>query len=557
MSFKATNGGETGIINNSIYNDSLRQPEPEVPCAIPELLDASAQNWPDRQAVCDGERSLTYSELLEAVSEAADGLRSLGLNPGDRVAVFLPKRLENAVACLAILRAGGVLVPINPALKLRQVLHVLADAEPRFLITQVHRWRELAASGEAGIRGVEAVLTDADSVNGQPGTVPFQNLSAAVKHDQAARKWGEEAQFDLNQLAVLLYTSGSTGLPKGVMVSHGNLAYGVDSVVEYLALTSDDRILCSLPFSFDYGLNQFLSAVAIGACAVLIDYFHPQQVLQIIEREQITGLAGVPAMWVQFIRQQWAADTTRTLRYITNSGDRLTPSTLETLRSRLPHTRIYLMYGFTEAFRGTFLDPVLIEERANSIGKPVPHAQIEVVDGDFQVVPPGTVGELVQRGPLVTLGYWHDAARSAEKFASQKTDGVHPDWVRSGDLGWRDADGFLYFSGREDHLIKTAGYRVSRAEVEEVLAEVAGVAQAAVIAVPHDIWGQQIVAFVTTSLDGRCFDEDRLLQHCRRNMPRYMVPGGIELCAQLPLTANGKVDYDALRKAYPSAGLVE
>jgi acyl-CoA synthetase (AMP-forming)/AMP-acid ligase II len=230
---------------------------------------------------------------------------------------------------------------------------------------------------------------------------------------------------------------------------------------------------------------------------------------------------------------------------MTNSGDRLPDFVLRTLRQRLSGAQIYLMYGFTEAFRGTYLDPDLIDEHAASIGKPVPHAEIEVLDEQGRTAPPGAVGELVQRGPLVTLGYWRDEGRTAEKYAATCSDGVHPNWVRSGDLGWRDQYGFLHFAGRRDHQIKTAGHRVSRSEVEAVLTEAGEISQAAVTAIPDEVWGQQIVAFVTTSGIEE-FDEKRLLRHCRRSLPRYMVPASIQFLPELPQTPNGKVDYAAL-----------
>ena len=517
------------------------------------LLESAAGKWPERTAIRSGDRSLDYAALNSAVSEAAAGLCARGLQDGQRVAVFLPKRVETAVACLAALRAGGVLVPINPALKSRQVRQILEDAEPRFLISQPDRIQDLDIPTGVRLQGTDCVVVDRNQNTDGGGRDSWQQLLADGRSG-TARTVGAGPQKLLTDLAVLLYTSGSTGPPKGVMVSHQNLVYGVDSVVRYLELDRHDRILCSLPFSFDYGLNQLLSAVAVGACAVLIDYFHPQQVLQTIEREEITGFAGVPTMWVQLAQHRWPGNATRTLRYITNSGDRLPGFVMKTLQQRLPGTRIYLMYGFTEAFRGTYLDPDLIDEHAESIGKPVPHSVIEVLDEQGNTVPTGAVGEMVQRGPLVTLGYWRDEERTAGKFARTSSDGVHPDWVRSGDLGWRDQDGFLHFAGRRDHLIKTAGHRVSRSEVEAVLTEDGGILQAAVVGLAHEVWGQQVVAFVITADSGK-FDEQRLLRHCRRNLPRYMVPAIIEMLPEFPQTANGKVDYEALGRTAAPAGL--
>ncbi len=507
------------------------------------LLEASAERWPGREALRSGDQSLTYAVLNDVVTEAAAGLRARGLQRGDRVAVLLPKRIETAIACLATLRAGGVLVPINPALKPRQVQQIFEDSEPRFIVSQPDRVQDMLTADERW-SSIECVLVGRSPTLDDAASDSWQQLLTdgvtGIAHGA-----NQGSRTALTDLAVLLYTSGSTGLPKGVMVSHQNLAYGVDSVVRYLQLDQSDRLLCSLPFSFDYGLNQLLSALAVGACAVLIDYFHPQQVLRMIERERITGLAGVPTMWAQLTKHRWPERTTRSLRYITNSGDRLPGVVLRTLRQRLSGARIFLMYGFTEAFRGTYLDPDLIDEHTGSIGRPVPHAEVEVRDEQGRTAPTGVVGELVQRGPLVTLGYWRDEVRTAQKYSDTRSDGRHPSWVRSGDLGWLDEYGFLHFAGRRDHLIKTAGYRVSRSEIEAVLTEAGEITQAAVIALPDEVWGQQIVAFVTTSAFER-FDEKRLLRHCRRSLPRYMVPASIECLPELPQTANGKVDYLAL-----------
>ncbi|MEZ5550286.1 MAG: AMP-binding protein [Pseudomonadales bacterium] len=509
------------------------------PGSLPALFARSVERWPQSPAVRAGEKELNYRQLQEEVQHLARGLRGLGVVSGDRVAVFLPKRIETVVSMLAVLAADAVLVPVNPALKPAQVEHILRNCTPRVLITLEDRAGGLAHYLDSEAPGPVVVRVDS------PSGPERRDGNAWVALNRTGT--GGEENFQLaSPLAALLYTSGTTGLPKGVMVSHSNLAFGVDSVVTYLGIDHTDRILCSLPFSFDYGLNQLLSAVAVGACAVLLDYFHAQQVLRTVESERITALAGVPTMWVQLAAQEWPRDVARSLRYITNSGDRLPPRTLAILRDRLPDARIFLMYGFTEAFRGAFLDPQLLDTHADSIGKPVPHSQFDIIDDSGESLPPGEVGELVQRGPLVTCGYWQDAMKTGAKFAPTKSDGLHADWVRSGDLAWRDEDGFYYFMGRVDHLIKTAGYRVSRTEVEEVLHSSGLVLDAAVVGRPHPVWGSQVIAFVSAPAGGTV-DVEALLQHCRRNLPRYMVPNQVGLLAEVPKTANAKIDYESLR----------
>ncbi|MBL8253755.1 MAG: AMP-binding protein, partial [Candidatus Competibacter sp.] len=330
---------------------------------------------------------------------------------------------------------------------------------------------------------------------------------------------------------------------------HRNMLTGAQSVVEYLNNRPDDRILAVLPFSFDYGLSQLTTAFTAGACAVLMDYLLPRDVIATVVRENITGLAAVPPMWVQLAQLDWPAAAVTSLRYITNSGGAMPRATLAALRRRLPNTTPFLMYGLTEAFRSTYLPPEEIDRRPDSIGKAIPSAEILVVREDGTPCAPGEPGELVHRGSLVSQGYWTDPAKTAERF--RPVPGQSPGLplvemaVWSGDTVRADEEGFLYFIGRKDDMIKTSGYRVSPTEIEEVLYGSGQIAEAAALGVPHPVLGQAVIAMIKPLRDD--FNANELIAHCKQHLPNFMIPLQIMTRqTDLPRNANGKIDRKAL-----------
>jgi len=333
-----------------------------------------------------------------------------------------------------------------------------------------------------------------------------------------------------------------------VMLSHRNLVAGAESVATYLGNTSADRLLAVLPLSFDYGLSQLTTAFRVGACAVLMNYLLPRDVVRLVQRERITGLAAVPPLWMQLARLDWPAGVADSLRYFTNSGGHLPKAVLDALRVRMPGARAFLMYGLTEAFRSTFLPPEEIERRPDSIGKAIPNAEILVLDADGRPCAPGEVGELVHRGVHVALGYWNDTSRTAERFRSLPESGGRTEIaVWSGDSVRSDAEGFLYFVGRRDEMIKTSGYRVSPAEVEEVLYASGRVSEAVAVGVAHAELGQAIVALVYAHA-GEAHDLSAdLLALCKRELPGFMVPLHCLVRSEaLPRNPNGKIDRKRL-----------
>ncbi|WP_446664601.1 acyl-CoA ligase (AMP-forming), exosortase A system-associated [Flexivirga sp. B27] len=511
--------------------------------ALHELVRATAGRTPSAAAVTDRSGTTSYAGLWDAVTSCAVGLSSRGVGRGDRVAVFLDKRVENVVAMLAASAVGAIFVPINPVLKAKQVGYILADCSARCVVTSSER---MPAVATAELAGLETVVLVDDTV--AVGTVPadtdvvrWSELTAASAPAPAYRPVDSD-------LAAILYTSGSTGMPKGVMLSHRNLVVGAESVSEYLANTSADVILAALPLSFDAGLSQVTTSLYVGAHVVLVNYLFPADVVRLCAQYDVTGLTCVPPLWIQLTAANWPAEATRKIRYFANTGGRMPKSTLSRLRALFPDAQPFLMYGLTEAFRSTYLDPAEVDRRPDSIGKAIPNAEVLVVRPDGSRCEPGEPGELVHRGPLVSQGYWNDAARTAERFRplpSASAGGRDEVAVWSGDTVMCDEDGFLYFVGRRDEMIKTSGYRVSPSEVEEAAYDTGLVRDAVVLGVEDETLGQQIVLIgAVTRAD--C-DEDEVLAAMRSRLPLFMVPRRVLLLDDLPRSPNGKFDRTALQ----------
>lgn len=517
-----------------------------------QLIDDAAQRTPDAAALLLRDQVLNYGALSSAIGKAAGGLVNLGLAPDDRVAVYLPKRFETVIALFAAAMAGGVFIPINPLLKPEQVRHILSDSGARFLITTADRAALLDDALTAGSDLDHLILVDSPgtATNG-PAVTAWTALAAATERPTTIR-------IDTD-MAAILYTSGSTGRPKGVVLSHRNLVAGAQSVADYLHNTAADRLLAALPLSFDYGLSQITTAFLVGASVVLLDYLLPRDVVRAVARYAVTGLAAVPPLWNQLAALRWPDEAVASLRYITNSGGGMPVETTRRLRETLTETDIFLMYGLTEAFRSTYLSPDLVAQRPESIGKAIPNAQIMIVRPDGSACGVGEPGELVHRGALVALGYWGDPSLTGMRFrpAPDQPKG-RPDTERavwSGDQVKRDADGFLYFIGRDDDMIKTSGYRVSPAEIEEVAYRLAGICQAAAFGVTHPMLGQAIVLLTEAAGDG--LTEEVIRAHCQRHLPSFMVPAEIRIASDLPRNPNGKVDRALLSKQLWNVFLAE
>ncbi len=486
-----------------------------------------------------GGRTLTYAELEDEVAALAERLAAAGLAPGDRVASWLPKTLAACVLPLAAPRIGAVHVPINPVLKRAQAAHILADSGARLLVTQEARAETFSAGDVPAGCGIvtEGELFDPVCFERSRET----STQADMGFSTSLERNGLEL-FVPDTLAALLYTSGSTGRPKGVMLSHANLWLGAISVAHYLKLTRNDRTLCVLPLAFDYGQNQLFSTWAAGGCAVALDYLTPRDVVKAVAAHGVTTLAGVPPLWVQLTEAAWPEDTS--LRRLTNSGGALTEPLVRKLRALFPEADLYAMYGLTEAFRSTFLEPALIDTQPTAIGTAIPFAEVLVVRPDGSLCTDGEPGELVHCGPLVAQGYWRDAERTARRFrpapAVSRYGGTA---VWSGDTVARGADGLLRFVGRTDEMIKSAGNRISPTEVEEAVVATGLASEAVAIGVPDDRLGQAILLVAR----GRAAHEGQLVMALRRALPGFMQPARIVWRDELPKGATGKIDRAGLK----------
>jgi acyl-CoA ligase (AMP-forming) (exosortase A-associated) len=521
-----------------------RSPAAAVPDSslLHELPLRQAQLRPEAPALSYGGQTLSYGELGAQIEGFAAGLLLLGLGRGERVAIYLEKRFETVVASFAAPAAGGVFVPLNPLLKPEQVGFILRDCDVRVLITSPDRHallREVLPECPA-LRSV--VLTDGED---------WQRLLATPP--QAGHR-----VIDAD-LCAILYTSGSTGRPKGVVLSHRNMVTGAKSVASYLGNHEQDILLAALPLSFDAGFSQLTTAFHVGAKVVLLNYLLPRDVLKALERERITGLTAVPPLYIQLTQMDWPAAINERLRYFANTGGRMPRETLQLLRERVPAAQPFLMYGLTEAFRSTYLPPEEVDRRPDSIGKAIPNAEILVLREDGTECAPEEPGELVHRGPLVGQGYWNDPEKTAERYkplpagVGGREAGLQlPEYaVFSGDTVRRDAEGFLYFIGRRDEMIKTSGYRVSPTEVEEILYATQLVGECVAFGVDHASLGQAIQVIATAPAGAESLDLAALQAECRKRMPAYMVPAGIEQQAgPLPRNPNGKIDRKLLSTAW-------
>ena len=522
-----------------------------MPTLLHDPLLRSAERAPDKIALIHKKTELSYATLAALVCDLAGGLISLGLPRQQRVAIYLPKCPEGVAAMYAASLAGGVFVPVNPLLKGEQVAHIINDCNVHILVTSKDRLEQLDdyLAHCKDLRHVVVLDTDQsiDSNLHHINLTSWESVTASRSSDPARLRFHQVIDEDMTSI---FYTSGSTGKPKGVILSHKNMVAGAQSVAQYIQSTGEDRLLAVLPFSFDYGFSQLSVTFHTCATVALMDYLFPKDVINALEEYEITALAGVPPLWIQLVKLNWPQSVANRMHYITNSGGAMPRKTLGQLRRHLPSARVYLMYGLTEAFRSTYLDPDEVDRRPDSIGKAIPNAEITVINAEGECCRPGEPGELVHAGQLVSLGYWNDPEETAHRF--RPAPGQDPAVLRpklavwSGDTVTMDEEGYLYFVGRQDDMIKTSGYRVSPTEVEEAVYESGLVAEAIAIGVPHPELGQAIVVAGVAPPDQEP-DEKALLEKLSRHLPNFMVPTKIAWRDDLPRNPNGKIDRKSVQ----------
>lgn len=481
----------------------------------------------DADALSLREGVLSWKDLRSRVARLAAWLKQEVPLKGARIASWAAKGELTCLLPLAAARAGLVHVPVNPLLKHAQVAHILSDSGAVLLIGTPAR---LASLDEGDVPARCRLIAEADA------------LARAAEQGGAMGP----SSCDPNGLAAILYTSGSTGLPKGVMLSHANMWLGAESVAQYLGLAEDDRTLAVLPLSFDYGQNQLLSTWFAGGCVVPLDYLMPRDVVKAVERHTITTIAAVPPLWVQITELVWPPETAARLRRLTNSGGALTVDLVRRLRALFPAARLFPMYGLTEAFRSTYLDPALVDTHPTSMGRAIPHAEILVVNDAGEIAADGEEGELVHCGPLVAQGYWQDAARTTERFRPAPAASVYGGTaVWSGDRVRREGDGLLYFVGRRDAMIKSAGNRISPQEIEEAALATGLVAEAVALGVRDERLGQA-VHLIVRAAPGTSGADVELPRKLMQDLPNFMQPKVIHWRETMPIGPNGKIDRTGL-----------
>jgi len=509
-----------------------------MPRSIPSFLSDAAGHLPEKLAIVSAARSVTFSQLYHEALSTAACLRELGVLAGDRVGICMEKTVDQVSVILGVLLANAVVVPILPRLKQTNIRHIIENSAMVALVTDSERLKEVSEFSD-----MTKLVTGHGEVDKSWPNLPYMR-----------RFFEPRMGFDRigADNAAIIYSSGSTGRPKGILISHRNLADGADIVAEYLGTREDDRIGCVLSFNFDYGLNQIWQTLRKCATLYLHDLALPNDLFALLAKESITALPVMPVIVTKIFdkRLKMAASSYNfsSLRYVCSTGGRLSEDMLNNLRRTFHGAKIYSMFGLTEAFRSTYLDPGKLDTHPTSIGKAIPDCQVMVMDENGEECAPGVVGELVHRGATVTKGYWRDPENTAKVFRS------HPRFpgetlVFSGDKVVRDEEGYLYFVARGDEMIKTKGFRVSPTEVETEAVAHPDIVDAVAFAVPNIEVGEDI-AFAYTTVSGKALSDHALLQHLKSNLPNHMVPAYLIHFENFPITGNaGKLDRKTIKQA--------
>ena len=494
---------------------------------VQDSLLASAERAPDKVAIVDEYTSATYAELRDDALRFARALQDAGLEHGDRVALYLDNTVDCAVAIFGVLLAGGAFTFVNPQTKAGKLAFILNDSGARFLVAESHS-ADIADAAVAEAEQVERIFTTG-------GESTFREAIRESAGEPA------DAKADPAVLASLVYTSGTTGEPKGVMHSHAGLVFATESIAEYLGLDENDRVLSILPIAFTYGLSQLLLTVRLGATLLLERSFtFPAKTLARLREEKATVFPAVPTVFATILAM--SEDTSYpSVRCLTNAAAGLPPALHEGLRRVFPNALLYRMYGQTECIRVCYLEPELIDAKPTSIGKAIPGTEAFVLDDDGSPVEPGEVGILHVRGPHIMMGYWGAPVLTAEKLdAAAGT-------MSTLDHFTIDEEGDLYFVDRSDDIIKTRGEKVSSVEVENALHDVAGIRQAAVVGVPDELLGEAVRAFVLLD-EGAELTELDVIRECRTRLENFMVPREVVFMTELPHTDSGKVRKKSLSR---------
>jgi long-chain acyl-CoA synthetase len=516
---------------------------------VEAFLENSAERYTDKIALVSGDRRLSYFMLEQSSNQLAHALVNLGVERGDRVAVCLENGVEAVVSVFGILKAGAVFSLVNSSMKTEKLSYVLRDSGAKILIAHGHR-KSSIESQLPQLPELETVILT-ETPDSEIQTHHFTSWDAVLNSAREPSERPQKRTIDVD-MAALIYTSGTTGHPKGVIMTHLNMVSAANSVIQYLEHTADDTIFNVLPLSSSYGLYQVLMTFRVGGTVVLEKSFtYPHAVLQRLIDEKATGLPIVPTISAVLLQLNLSEYAFPHLRYITNAGASLPIRHIAKLRQSFPNVRLYLMYGLTECKRVSFLAPQEVDQRPTSVGKAMPNLEAYIVDEKGMRLPPGQVGELIVRGSTVMKGYWRLPEETAKKLKPGPVPGEHV--LHTGDLFKTDEQGYLYWVGRQDDIIKSRGEKVSPKEIEDVLYNLDAISMVAVFGVPDEILGEAIKAVITLR-DGASLTRNEVLRHCSKNLEDHMVPSLIEFRETMPRTTAGKIDklFLAQRKDEPA-----
>lgn len=509
-----------------------------MPASIPRYLALTAQRLADKPAIVSRSRTISFGELYNESLSSAEALREMGVRSGERIGICMEKTIDQVIAILGVLYANAVVVPILPRLKGPNIRHIIENAGMTAMITDAERLSEVAEFAP-----LARLITGHGEVHNDWPNLPY--LRRFIQPRNFFDRIG-------NDNAAIIYSSGSTGRPKGILIAQRNLAEGADIVAEYLDTREDERIGCVLSFNFDYGMNQIWQTIRKGCTLYLHDLALPNDLFSMLSKERITALPVMPVIITKMFDRRLKVNTAgfdfSPLRYVCSTGGRLSSDMIADLRGAFARAKLYSMFGLTEAFRSTYLEPDKLDAHPTSVGKAIPDCQVMVLDEHGEECAPHVVGELVHRGATVTKGYWNDPENTARSFrAHARFPGET--LVYSGDKVYRDEEGYLYFVARGDDMIKTKGFRVSPTEVEAEVVRHPDIVDAVAFAVPNITIGED-VAVAYTSVSGRPLPEAVLTQYLKAQLPNHMVPAVLLHFDSFPITGNaGKLDRKAIKQA--------
>ncbi len=507
---------------------------------VHDLLSASARRSPDTIAVIERGGCATYAEVDQHASRVAARLRDSGVNPGDRVILALENSITFIACYFGILKTGAVAVPLPPGPRSDRLPAAIEDCAPAACIVDESTWPVVAAAEPHSTLRAAFVITRETPALRDCGVL--QSLTCSARQAAAPNR---TFPVEDDSLAAIIYTSGTTGKPRGAMLSHHNIRANTASIVEYLELTAADRMMVVLPFYYVYGLSLLHTHVAAGGSVVLDNRFaFPGVVVRAMQEHAVTGFAGVPSTFAMLLhKSNIARATLPALRYVTQAGGPMPPARLQEWLRAVPGVPFFVMYGATEAAaRLAFLPPSELLRRMGSIGKAIPGVELHVLRDDGQAAAAGEVGEIVARGPNISPGYWNCPDETRERFG--------PEGFRTGDLGYADADGFLYLVARRHEMIKVGAHRVSPKEIEDTIHEHPAVHEAAVVAQPHQLLGEAPVAHVVLRGNSE-LTAGEIIQFCRARLPEHKVPVVVTFHAELPKSGAGKISKRALQQGAP------